>query len=130
LVYSTDIRSAIELGTIDYLSRFFLQGDYLLRRSTIHRTPPLPGAEQDKNIRGGGGNYKLEGWNFFLIIFIKYLQGRGIFLQGLGPLPALSPSATALFCSILYTYTLCHALKLLTVFKNGIVFFKNLNLFF
>jgi hypothetical protein len=51
-------------------------------------------------------------------------------LQGLGPLPALSPSATALFCSILYTYTLCHALKLLTVFKNGIVFFKNLNLFF
>jgi len=51
------------------------------------------GGARQKNYEGP--NYKLKGSNFFIIIFIKYLQGRGISLQGPGPLPALSPSATA-----------------------------------
>ena len=50
------------------------------------------GGARQKNQKGS--NYKLEGSNFFLIISIKYLQGRGISLQGSGPLPAPPPSAT------------------------------------
>jgi hypothetical protein len=57
---------------------FFYQTRGRAQFSRIVLPYDMQGRSKTKKL--GGSNYKLEGLNFFLIISIKYLQGRGISL--------------------------------------------------